>query len=109
MVLPHAAVLVVPWKCGQGATAPSSNELVDDWESPIRPFDFTTGAFKFGDSAGRRVPHLQYRTQRYAEWPSFYDHHPCTRARAFPDLNAWKTLVKGKPVFSEEDLNELQK
>jgi cytochrome c oxidase cbb3-type subunit 2 len=98
------------WSChgnaGRG-DGPSSNELVDDWESPIRPFDFTTGAFKFGDS-----PADVFRTFNTGlngtPMPSFYDTILYPR-EAFPDLNAWKTLVKGKPVFSEEDLNELQK
>jgi len=98
------------WSChgnaGKG-DGPSSNELVDDWESPIRPFDFTTGAFKFGDS-----PADVFRTFNTGlngtPMPSFYDTILYPR-EAFPDLNAWKTLVKGKPVFSEEDLNELQK
>jgi cytochrome c oxidase cbb3-type subunit I/II len=98
------------WSChgnaGKG-DGPSSNELVDDWESPIRPFDFTTGAFKFGDS-----PADVFRTFNTGlngtPMPSFYDTILYPR-EAFPDLNAWKTQVKGKPMFSEEDLNELQK
>jgi cytochrome c oxidase cbb3-type subunit 2 len=98
------------WTChgnaGKG-DGPSSNELVDDWESPIRPFDFTTGAFKFGDS-----PADVFRTFNTGlngtPMPSFYDTILYPR-EAFPDLNAWKTQVKGKPMFSEADLNELQK
>jgi cytochrome c oxidase cbb3-type subunit I/II len=98
------------WSChgnaGKG-DGPSSNELVDDWESPIRPFDFTTGAFKFGDS-----PADVFRTFNTGlngtPMPSFYDTILYPR-EAFPDLNAWKTQVKGKPMFSDEDLNELQK
>jgi cytochrome c oxidase cbb3-type subunit I/II len=98
------------WSChgnaGKG-DGPSSNELVDDWETPIRPFDFTTGAFKFGDS-----PADVFRTFNTGlngtPMPSFYDTILYPR-EAFPDLNAWKTQVKGQPIFSEEDLNELQK
>jgi cytochrome c oxidase cbb3-type subunit 2 len=98
------------WSChgnaGKG-DGPSSNELVDDWESPIRPFDFTTGAFKFGDS-----PADVFRTFNTGlngtPMPSFYDTILYPR-EAFPDLNAWRTQVKGKPMFSDEDLNELQK
>jgi cytochrome c oxidase cbb3-type subunit 2 len=98
------------WSChgnaGKG-DGPSSNELVDDWESPIRPFDFTTGAFKFGDS-----PADVFRTFNTGlngtPMPSFYDTILYPR-EAFPDLNAWKTQVKEKPMFSDEDLNELRK
>ena len=98
------------WSChgnaGKG-DGPSSNELVDDWETPIRPFDFTTGAFKFGDS-----PADVFRTFNTGlngtPMPSFYDTILYPR-EAFPDLNAWKTQVKGQPMFGEEDLNELQK
>jgi cytochrome c oxidase cbb3-type subunit I/II len=98
------------WSChgnaGKG-DGPSSNELVDDWETPIRPFDFTTGAFKFGDS-----PADVFRTFNTGlngtPMPSFYDTILYPR-EAFPDLNAWRTQVKGQPMFSGEDLNELQK
>jgi cytochrome c oxidase cbb3-type subunit 2 len=98
------------WSChgnaGKG-DGPSSNELVDDWEAPIRPFNFTTGAFKFGDS-----PADVFRTFNTGlngtPMPSFYDTILYPR-EAFPDLNAWKTQVKGTPMFSEEDLSELQK
>jgi cytochrome c oxidase cbb3-type subunit I/II len=98
------------WSChgnaGKG-DGPSSNELVDDWETPIRPFDFTTGAFKFGDS-----PADVFRTFNTGlngtPMPSFYDTILYPR-EAFPDLNAWKTQVKEKPMFSDEDLNELRK
>jgi len=37
------------WSChgnGGKGDGPSSNQLVDDWETPIHPFDFTSGAFK---------------------------------------------------------------
>lgn len=98
------------WSChgnaGKG-DGPSANELVDDWETPIRPFDFSTGAFKFGDS-----PADVYRTFNTGlngtPMPSFYDTILYPR-EAFTDLNAWKTQVKGRPMFSEEDLSELQK
>jgi hypothetical protein len=39
--------------------------------------------------------------------PSFYDTILYPR-EAFPDLNAWKTQVNGKPMFSDDDLSELQ-
>jgi hypothetical protein len=39
--------------------------------------------------------------------PSFYDTILYPR-EAFPDLNAWKAQVDGKPMFSEADLGELQ-
>ena len=98
------------WSChgnaGKG-DGPSSNELVDDWETPIHPFDFTSGAFKFGDS-----PADVFRTFNTGlngtPMPSFYDTILYPR-EAFPDLNAWKTQVNGKAMFGEEDLNELQK
>ncbi|MEA3138875.1 MAG: cytochrome c oxidase cbb3-type subunit [Gammaproteobacteria bacterium] len=98
------------WSChgnaGKG-DGPSANELVDDWETPIRPFDFSSGAFKFGDS-----PADVFRTFNTGlngtPMPSFYDTIMYPR-EAFPDLNAWKTQVQGKPMFSDSDLNELQK
>jgi cytochrome c oxidase cbb3-type subunit 2 len=97
------------WSChgnsGHG-DGPSANELVDDWETPIHPFDFTSGAFKFGDTPGDI-----YRTFNTGlngtPMPSFYDTILYPR-EAFPDLNAWKTQVNGKPLFTAEDLNELQ-
>ena len=90
------------WSChgnaGKG-DGPSANELVDDWETPIHPFDFTTGAFKFGDT-----PADVYRTFNTGlngtPMPSFYDTILYPR-EAFPDLNAWKTQVNGKAMFSE--------
>jgi cytochrome c oxidase cbb3-type subunit 2 len=98
------------WSChgnGGKGDGPSSNELVDDWETPIRPFDFTTGAFKFGDS-----PADVFRTFNTGlngtPMPSFYDTILYPR-EAFPDLNPWKTQVNGKAMFTEEDLSELQK
>ena len=98
------------WAChgnaGKG-DGPSANELVDDWEVPIRPFDFSTGAFKFGDS-----PADVYRTFNTGlngtPMPSFYDTIMYPR-EAFPDLNAWKTQGKGQAMFTESDLSELQK
>jgi cytochrome c oxidase cbb3-type subunit 2 len=98
------------WSChgntGKG-DGPSANELVDDWETPIRPFDFSSGAFKFGDS-----PADVYRTFNTGlngtPMPSFYDTILYPR-EAFPDVNAWKTQVKGKAMFSEDELIELQK
>jgi cytochrome c oxidase cbb3-type subunit 2 len=97
------------WSChgntGKG-DGPSSNELVDDWETPIHPFDFTTGAFKFGDT-----PADVYRTFNTGlngtPMPSFYDTILYPR-EAFPDLNAWKTQANGKAIFSDDDLRELQ-
>ena len=98
------------WSChgnaGKG-NGPSSNDLVDDWEVPIRPFDFSSGAFKFGDS-----PADVFRTFNTGlngtPMPSFYDTILYPR-EAFADLSAWKTEVGGKPLFGEEDLSELQK
>ena len=68
-VPPHLSTRVVPpelvregklvyrvlqcWTChgmGGKGDGPSASALVDDLEVPIRPFDFTTGDFKFGDS-----------------------------------------------------------
>jgi hypothetical protein len=39
--------------------------------------------------------------------PSFYDTILYPR-EAFPDLNAWKTQVKGRAMFTGDDLQELQ-
>src|SRR6202171_2020586 len=97
------------WSChgnsGRG-DGPSSNELVDDWETPIHPFDFTSGAFKFGDT-----PADVYRTFNTGlngtPMPSFYDTILYPR-EAFPDLNAWKTQINGKGMFTGDDLQELQ-
>jgi cytochrome c oxidase cbb3-type subunit I/II len=98
------------WSChgnaGKG-DGPSSNELVDDWDTPIRPFDFSSGAFKFGDS-----PADVFRTFNTGlngtPMPSFYDTILYPRD-AFADLAPWKTQVRGKALFGEEDLNELQR
>ena len=91
---------------GGKGDGPSSNELVDDWETPIHPFDFTTGAFKFGDS-----PADVYRTFNTGlngtPMPSFYDTILYPR-EAFPDVNAFQTKVNGRDMFSAEDLSELQ-
>jgi cytochrome c oxidase cbb3-type subunit I/II len=97
------------WSChgnaGKGDGA-SANELVDDWETPIHPFDFTSGAFKFGDT-----PADVYRTFNTGlngtPMPSFYDTILYPR-EAFPDFSAWKAQVNGKPLFNDEDLKELQ-
>jgi cytochrome c oxidase cbb3-type subunit I/II len=97
------------WSChgdaGRG-NGPSAGDLTDDWEVPIRPFDFTTGAFKFGDS-----PADVYRTFNTGlngtPMPSFYDSILYPR-EAFSDLSAWKAEFKGKPMFTAADLQELQ-
>ncbi|MGB8692412.1 MAG: cbb3-type cytochrome c oxidase subunit II [Steroidobacteraceae bacterium] len=97
------------WSChgntGKG-DGPSANELVDDWEAPIRPFDFTTGAFKFGDTTAD-----VYRTFNTGlngtPMPSFYDTILYPR-EAFPDFSAWKARVGGKALFGDADLKELQ-
>ena len=77
------------WTChgmaGKG-DGPSASALVDDFEVPIRPFDFTTGNFKFGDS-----PADVYRTFNTGlngtPMPSFYDTILYPR-EAFPDSEA---------------------
>ncbi|HEY2685963.1 MAG TPA: cbb3-type cytochrome c oxidase subunit II [Steroidobacteraceae bacterium] len=97
------------WSChgnaGKG-NGPSANDLVDDWETPIRPFDFSSGAFKFGDS-----PADVYRTFNTGlngtPMPSFYDTILYPR-EALSDLGAWRTQMQGKPLFTDEDLAELQ-
>jgi cytochrome c oxidase cbb3-type subunit I/II len=97
------------WSChgnaGKG-DGPSSGDLVDDWEQPIHPFDFTSGAFKFGDS-----PADVYRTFNTGlngtPMPSFYDTILYPR-EAFSDLGAWKSQFVGKPMFNAADLKELQ-
>ena len=72
----------------------------------MHPFDFTTGAFKFGDT-----PADVYRTFNTGlngtPMPSFYDTILYPR-EAFADLNAWKTQDNGKAMFSDDDLRELQ-
>jgi len=97
------------WSChgaaGKGDGV-SANSLVDDWETPIHPFDFSSGGYKFGDS-----PADVYRTFNTGlngtPMPSFYDTilYP---QEAFTDLSPFKTQMDGKPVFSDTDLSELQ-
>ena len=96
------------WSChGKGGKGdgPSAITLFDDWEVPIRPFDFTTGAFKFGDS-----PADVYRTFNTGlngtPMPSFYDTILYPR-EAFPDLKAWQQSVSGKRSFDDTEVNEL--
>ena len=96
------------WTChgpGGKGDGPSANALVDDFEVPIRPFDFTTGNFKFGDS-----PADVYRTFNTGlngtPMPSFYDTILYPR-EAFPDLKPWQDVSSGKPVFSQADVSEL--
>jgi cytochrome c oxidase cbb3-type subunit 2 len=52
------------WKChgeeGMG-DGPSSNELVDDWEYPILPFDFTKGSNLRGGNSDRDI-YLRFTT-----------------------------------------------
>ncbi len=96
------------WTChgmtGKG-DGPSASALLDDFEVPIRPFDFTTGNFKFGDS-----PADVYRTFNTGltgtPMPSFYDTILYPK-EAFPDVKPWQQLYNGKPVFSEEDVREI--
>jgi cytochrome c oxidase cbb3-type subunit I/II len=96
------------WTChgasGKG-DGPSASALIDDWEVPIRPFDFTSGAFKFGDS-----PADVYRTFNTGltgtPMPSFFDTILYPR-EAFPDLNAWRQAVNGKPAFSEIEIKDI--
>ena len=90
---------------GGNGDGPSANALVDDYEVPIRPFDFTTGDFKFGDS-----PSDVYRTFNTGlngtPMPSFYDTILYPR-EAFPDLKPWQQTNDGKPVFSDADVKEI--
>ena len=93
------------WTCHGGTgtgDGPSASALLDDWEVPIRPFDFTSGAFKFGDS-----PADVYRTFNTGltgtPMPSFVDTILYPR-EAFPDLNAWRQPVNGKPAFTEAEV-----
>jgi cytochrome c oxidase cbb3-type subunit I/II len=96
------------WTChgvtGKG-DGPSAAALFDDWEVPIRPFDFTSGAFKFGDS-----PADVYRTFNTGltgtPMPSFFDTILYPK-EAFPDLNTWRQALNGKPAFSEADVKEI--
>jgi cytochrome c oxidase cbb3-type subunit 2 len=96
------------WTChgmtGKG-DGPSAAALVDDFEVPIRPFDFTTGNFKFGDS-----PADVYRTFNTGlngtPMPSFYDTILYPR-EAFPDTKPWQQPYNGKPVFSDAEVREI--
>ncbi len=97
------------WQCHGGAgkgDGISANTLVDDWETPIHPFDFSSGGYKFGDS-----PADVYRTFNTGlngtPMPSFYDTilYP---QEAFSDLSPFKIQVNGKALFSDTDLSELQ-
>ncbi len=85
---------------------PSAAALLDDWEVPIRPFDFTTGNFKFGDS-----PRDVYRTFNTGlngtPMPSFYDSILFPR-EALSDMGPFRQVYRGKPVFSEPDIEELK-
>ena len=96
------------WTChgmGGKGDGPSANALVDDFEVPIRPLDFTTGNFKFGDS-----PADVYRTFNTGlngtPMPSFFDTILYPK-EAFPDLKPWQQLNAGKPVFSSQDVEEI--
>ncbi len=96
------------WTChgvtGKGDGA-SAGALLDDWEVPIRPFDFTSGNFKFGDS-----PADVYRTFNTGltgtPMPSFSDTILYPK-EAFPDLNPWRQIVNGKTAFSEAEVKEI--
>ena len=97
------------WGChgmtGKG-NGPSAAALTDDWEVPIRPFDFTTGNFKFGDS-----PQDVYRTFNTGlngtPMPSFYDSILFPR-EAYTDMGPFRQLVDGKPAFSDQEIREIQ-
>lgn len=97
------------WGChgvtGKG-DGPSASTLFDDWEVPIRPFDFTTGNFKFGDS-----PQDVYRTFNTGlngtPMPSYFDSILFPR-EALADVGTYRQSYRGKPVFSEADIRELQ-
>jgi cytochrome c oxidase cbb3-type subunit I/II len=96
------------WSChgvaGKG-DGPSSGTLFDDWEVPIRPFDFTSGNFKFGNS-----PSDVYRTFNTGlngtPMPSFVDTILYPR-EAFPDLSPWQQASDGKALFSPTDVKEI--
>jgi cytochrome c oxidase cbb3-type subunit I/II len=97
------------WGChGMTGTGngPSAAALTDDWEVPIRPFDFTTGNFKFGDS-----PQDVYRTFNTGlngtPMPSFYDSILFPR-EAYTDMGPFRQLVSGKPAFSDAEIQEIQ-
>jgi len=97
------------WSChgtGGRGDGPSANALVDDYDVPIRPFDFTTGNFKFGDS-----PPDVYRTFNTGlngtPMPSFYDTILYPK-EAFPDLKPWEQIYGGKQIFTEADVEEIR-
>ena len=96
------------WSChgmtGKG-DGPSASTLLDDWEVPIRPLDFTKGNFKFGDT-----PADVYRTFNTGlagtPMPTFYDTILYAR-EAFPDLRPWQQRDRGKPVFDDAEVREI--
>jgi len=96
------------WGChgmaGKG-DGPSAPALFDDWEVPLRPFDFTTGNFKFGDS-----PQDVYRTFNTGlngtPMPSFSDSILFPR-EALSDMGPFRQVFLGKPVFSEPEIKEI--
>ncbi|MGH9441024.1 MAG: cbb3-type cytochrome c oxidase subunit II [Thermoanaerobaculia bacterium] len=97
------------WSChgmtGKG-DGPSAAALADDWEVPIRPFDFTTGNFKFGNS-----PQDVYRTFNTGlngtPMPSFYDSILYPK-EAYTDMGPYRQLIGGKPAFSDPEIQEIQ-
>jgi len=97
------------WSChgvGGHGDGPSAGELVDDWEVPIRPLDFTGGGFKFGDS-----PADVYRTFNTGlngtPMPSFYDAILFPR-EALSDLSTFQQTFNGQPLFSTHDIQEIK-
>jgi len=103
------AVLVVAMEMQARATAPPRTNWSTIEETPIRPFDFDHRCIQVRRLAGPTCSAPSDRTQRHAvdavvsTTPYLYPRE------AFPDLNAWRTQVNGQPMFSGEDLNELQK
>jgi cytochrome c oxidase cbb3-type subunit 2 len=96
------------WSChgiGGKGDGPSASTLLDDWEVPIRPFDFTKGNFKFGDS-----PADVYRTFNTGlagvPMPTFYDTILYTK-EAFPDLRPWQQRDRGAAMFTDADVREI--
>jgi cytochrome c oxidase cbb3-type subunit I/II len=96
------------WSChgniGKG-NGPSAATLFDDWEVPIRPFDFSTGNFKFGDS-----PADVYRTFNTGlngtPMPSFYDTILYPK-EAFPDMTPWQQPDTTGRMFDDAEVKEL--
>ena len=96
------------WSChgntGKG-NGPSAATLFDDWEVPIRPFDFSTGNFKFGDS-----PADVYRTFNTGlngtPMPSFYDTILYPK-EAFPDMTPWQQPGTAGRMFDDAEVKEL--